>query len=308
MADVTYGAKVPEELKKQLEDLQKDSGLRTGKDFMQSLVNSYVLEKTKEDIPQVAEDLKELQTLTQRINNIYLNLGYRIENITKAQKEQQEKELNKKNGIISDLQEKNESSKADFESLTEAYNNIVNQNSEYLQRVNELTESNNNIKALVEEYKTKNDMLLGDLAEYKQYKVKNEELKKENETLSSELNKLTFSNNSLLDQLKSAKEEIDKIKNDSKNVLGALREENKLVLAKLHEEHENALKQALNVAEIEKEKTILEIEKKHQKELQEIQNSTNNEINSYQAKVKILLDEIENIKSKIKANKKETVK
>lgn len=297
MADVTYGAKVPEELKKQLEDLQKDSGLRTGKDFMQQLVNCYVIEKTKEQLPEVAQELKELQTLTQRIYNIYLNLGYRIENVTKEQQEQQEKELNKKNSIISDLQEKNESSKADFEALTEAYNNIVNQNNEYLQRVNELTESNNNIKALVEEYKGKNDMLLSDLAEYKQYRISNEELKKENETLTSELNKLTFSNTNLEDQLKNTKEEIERIKTDNKNVLDAHREESELVLAKLHEEHENALKQALNVAEIEKEKTILEIEKKHQKELQEIQINANNQINSYQSKVKVLLDEIENIKS-----------
>ena len=106
MSDVTYGVKVPEELKKQLEDLQKDSGLRVGKDFVQQLVNSYVLEKTKENIPEVAEDLKELQVLTQRINNIYLNLGYRIENVTKSQQEQQEKELSNKDSIISDLQSK----------------------------------------------------------------------------------------------------------------------------------------------------------------------------------------------------------
>ena len=41
MADVTFGVKMPEELKKQIEDLMKDAGLRTNKDFMQSLVNSY---------------------------------------------------------------------------------------------------------------------------------------------------------------------------------------------------------------------------------------------------------------------------
>jgi len=70
MSDVTFGVKVPEELKLQIDNLIKDSGLRTGKDFMQSLINSYVLEKTKESLPEVAEDLKELQSLTQRIDNI----------------------------------------------------------------------------------------------------------------------------------------------------------------------------------------------------------------------------------------------
>jgi len=47
MADTTFGVKVPEELKEQLSKLMQDSGL-SGKDFMQSLVNVYHVEKTKE--------------------------------------------------------------------------------------------------------------------------------------------------------------------------------------------------------------------------------------------------------------------
>jgi hypothetical protein len=33
--DVTFRVKMPEKFKKQLEDLQKNSGLKIGKDFMQ---------------------------------------------------------------------------------------------------------------------------------------------------------------------------------------------------------------------------------------------------------------------------------
>ena len=43
--DVTFRVEMPEELKKQLEDLQKNSGLRTEKDFMQQLVNVYLVEE-----------------------------------------------------------------------------------------------------------------------------------------------------------------------------------------------------------------------------------------------------------------------
>ena len=43
--DVTFRVKMPEKLKKQLEDLQKNSGLKIGKDFMQQLVNVYCLEE-----------------------------------------------------------------------------------------------------------------------------------------------------------------------------------------------------------------------------------------------------------------------
>ena len=168
MADVTFGVKMPEELKKLIEDLMKDAGLRTNKDFMQSLVNSYIVEKTKESIPKIAEDLKELQIITQRTNDIYLNMGYRIENINKANEKESQDQLLKKESIISELKEKIDMLNFENTNLEEASNTIVDQNNEHLKRVSELTEININVKELNEGYKQKNDDLMGIVSEYKQ--------------------------------------------------------------------------------------------------------------------------------------------
>lgn len=202
MSDVTFGVKVPEELKKQLEELQKN--FRTGKDFMQQLVNIYQVEKTKENIPTVAEDLKELQTLTQRINNIYLNLSYRIESINKSQEEEKTKILKDKDSIIEDLQVKVENLKNQNDNLNNDNSERVNLINELYEKVNQLTQNNDSIKALNEEYKSKIDTMAGIVEQYKGYKDTNEELNKllaDSQTRNVELNNNVKGKDSVIEKL-----------------------------------------------------------------------------------------------------------
>jgi hypothetical protein len=313
VADVTFGVKVPEELKEQLQKLMGDSGL-AGKDFMQQIINSYTLEKTKENIPAVAEDLKELQGLTQRINNIYLSLGYRIENITKAQLEQQQNELYKKDSLISDLQNKNNKSLNDYDVLTEAYNNIVNQNNEYLQRVNELTDSNINIKALIEEYKGKNDYLLGQMKQFEKYPEQLEEYKK---LLSDAQLRNIDKENVIKDKdfnIKELNVEIETLKKDNIKALEQLEKENSFTSITLNKDIEKLKSDNINAIEESTSRHLSEIETlKKENELNiklvaaEIKEELNNKLNQdqakhnleiaeYQSKYKQLLEELEQSK------------
>lgn len=312
MSDVTYGAKVPEELKAQLEQLQKDSGLRTGKDFLQQLINCYVVEKTKESVPQVAEDLKELQTLTQRINNIYLNLGYRIDNITKAHEEDIQDQLGKKDSIISGLQDKLNTFQSEKEIITTAYNDTINKNNEYLQRVNELTESNNNIKELNEEYKSKVDTMAGLLKQYEAYP----------EQLETTKALLTDANTKVMQQENIIKEnglninklngDLEALKLDHEKSINELKALHKKELAELSNKNNNDINSMMEKAEIEKEKAILKLQQDNQKELQKLNAEqhielakSHAEVASYQTKYRSLLDELEQIRS---ISKKETSK
>lgn len=284
MSDVTYGVKVPEELKKQLDDLQKDSGLRTGKDFVQQLVNCYVIEKTKEKIPEVAEELKELQILTQRINNIYLNLGYRIENVTNAQQEKYQSELNKKDSIIYDLQNKLEDVNNDKITLKEDFDKLVNQNKEYLQRVNELTESNDNVKALNEEYKRKNDDLLSIVGEYKQYKAENIKLMKEMDELKSVLG----TKDSAINELENSNKQLkDKINNDNEMI-------------NFMKEQSESRKEEINNLN----KSISEKEAAHKEELKKQEEKFNNEILSYKSEIETFKEEVKELNISISDKEK----
>lgn len=305
MADVTFGVKVPEELKEQISKLMSDSGL-TGKDFMQQIINTYTVEKTKESIPQVAEDLKELQTLTQRINNIYLNLGYRIENITKLQQEHMQKELQSKDSIITDLQAKIEILKEENYSLNSSYSELVNIKTELNNRVNELTDNNNNVRALNEEYKNKIDTMAGIVEEYKQYKI---EVEKYQKLLEDSQNKNIELNNNI-------KEKVHAIEKLSGEITAAKEDKEKIV-RELNIKHDEKIQAVSEKAELEKEKATLVLQKQYQEDLQDLQHKHNVEIDEYQAKYRSLLEQLEKTEKNvnngthtrnIKTKKQDTIK
>lgn len=279
MSDVTFGVKVPEELKRQLEELQKN--FRTGKDFIQQLVNIYQVEKTKESIPTVAEDLKELQTLTQRINNIYLNLSYRIEGINKVQEEEKQELLKSKDFIITDLQTKIETLKAENNALDNTCSNQVNSINDLYEKVNQLTQNNDSIKALNEEYKSKIDTMAGIVEEYKNYKITNEELNKllaDSQTKNVELNNNVKEKDYVIEKLSG---EVDAIKKDTENKI-----------QQLNTKHDEVIRVVKEKLEIENDRAILELKLHNQKEQQEIQHKYNQEIQEYQNKYKELLKEL----------------
>ncbi len=290
MSDVTFGVKMPEELKEQITNLIKESGL-PGKDFMQSLINTYHIEATKKNMPQVAEDLKELQGITQRINNIYLNLGYRIDNITKVQQEETNKELNKKDSIISNLQDKITEFNLDKEIISEKYNEIVNLNNDYLNRVNELTESNNHIKALIEEYKEKNDMLLGQLKDYEKYKNQIETTK---ELLAASQDK----NITLENSIKENEFTIKKLNNEILD----LKEDKEKTVQELKNKHSEEIETTKEKYQLKNDKAIIELQKQYQSNLQDLQDKYNKEIQEYQNNYKQLLEELKTEKEDIKAS------
>lgn len=281
MADSTFGVKVPEELKDQIQKMMSDSGL-SGKDFMQQIINCYTVEKTKENIPEVAQDLKELQALTQRINTIYLNLGYRIESINKTQEQDKQNLLDKKDMIINNLQEQQQDLQQKNDELVNLYNNANDQNEDYLQRVKELTDSNNSIKTLNEEYKSKIDTMAGIVEEYKDYKNQIEEYKKlladsqaKNINLDNSLKQKDISINNL--NIK-----IDNLQQDKDRAVKELNDK--------HLEELQSMKDKLN---LESDKAILNLKQLHQEELEKTQDRYNKQIEEYQAKYKGLLEEME---------------
>ncbi|MEG0711608.1 MAG: hypothetical protein RR448_05120 [Niameybacter sp.] len=77
MADVTFGVKVPEDMKNELAELMKNTQL-TGKEFMNLLLGAYKLEQQKQSDHMLVQDIDELQRLLQRIQMMYLNMSERV--------------------------------------------------------------------------------------------------------------------------------------------------------------------------------------------------------------------------------------
>ncbi|MCB2300429.1 coiled-coil domain-containing protein [Clostridium tagluense] len=286
MADVnkTFGVKVPEVLHVEATELMKKLDL-SGEGFLNELINVYKSEKAKEDVPIIAEDLRDLQAVQQRISGIYLNMAYKIENINKASEQNKQEELTKRDLTISDLQYKNNELSNSVEVLEGVFNTACEDKNKLNDTVNQLTNSINDKNLIVDEYKLKNDTLTGILEEYKGYKIKIEENAKlladsqaKNIDLSNDIKDKEFT----ISNLNKSNEQLIQTNNE------AIRD--------LNIKHDSEIENLNDKLNIGKEKALLELQKSNQEQLIQEQSKHNLEIAEYQMKYKQLLHELEQSK------------
>lgn len=200
MADVTFGVKVPEEMKNELAEIMKSTQL-TGKEFMGLLLTTYKLEQKKQAEDLLVKDIDELQRLLQRIQTMYLNVSERVGLIVEerigeveavvVQKEEEKETLIKEKSLleekINNLLKEKEEAKDRYVALEKAYSELEEQISEqkiqikqhhtlcekYEEQIVGLKEENSKWERLEIEIKERNE--------------ENERLKVRNDEVSSEL-------------------------------------------------------------------------------------------------------------------------
>lgn len=99
MADVTFGVKVPEEMKGELSEIMKNTQL-SGKEFMSLLLTSYKLEQNKQNQKMQTSEIDELQRLLQRIQHIYMNMNERSALVKEEELRIQEERVQEKDEAI----------------------------------------------------------------------------------------------------------------------------------------------------------------------------------------------------------------
>ena len=138
--------------KEKLLELIQGSG-KSNKEFMSDLLNAYELNKTKIEIPDIAKDIEGLQALTKQINEYYVNMGKRIENIRKCKDIEFTKETEVYRNRIDVLKADNDKINGDYESLQQSYNNSCNDYKKCKAQLDQLQENLQDKTLLVEEYK-----------------------------------------------------------------------------------------------------------------------------------------------------------
>jgi len=263
MADITYSVKVSEEVQERLKTLVNDSGLNN-KDFFINLLSIYETQKAKEITPVLAADIEEMESLTRRINGIFVNVSERLNTIQQQNADQLRQTQDNSNGTIELLQQRIKSLEQDRAEDESRLQTFIDEKEQAETRAAELQasikmleESATDKQALIEEYQNKNDTLTSIVNEYKA-------ASEENRTLQSESIEYKRKIDELEAQIKSLRERADE-------------------RATRHTEDIERLKDTLN---IEHEKAILELRTEHQKELQEQQEL-------YNDKVKSLLERLE---------------
>jgi len=280
MKDVTFGVKVPEELRDQINEMMKGSGL-VGREFMQQLVDSYLLDRNKQEIPEMAEEIKELQSLTHRINEMYLYLGTRFENIASLSKKDKED----MDQIISETNQSYQENIKNYKSEIKGYEDqiekfkkmqetIEDSNKELSLKINEINSYNENYQELNNQYK-KNILELTNKLEALR------PLEEENDKLLSANNLLQEGNDNLASDLWFAKRDIEKLNNE---------------LIKNQTETERRVLHLKDQHHLEKQTTVLELQLKHQKDIEALNSKMANMQEEYHDKLKQLIFQIEDKK------------
>lgn len=275
--DTTWSVRMPDEMKEKMSDIITESGLNA-KEFISQIIQTYELKAARKLQPVMDADIEELSLLTGRVHNLFINLCEKVTSFQQQKEEEFGVKLSEKDGMLVVFNERirvQEHQLIQYEdkiaALKKQYEDICQQHTQTA----EMCEAH---KALVLEYREKNDTLTGLLGEYQEFKHQIEILKQaveEEKALRCDIESKLREKDNEIRQLKTLAEETEKA-----------------AVAQLQ--------QRLESLNIEKEKEILVLQKEHQKKLE----TTHKQ---YTDKIKELLDMIEALQ-KEKAFKKPPLK
>lgn len=166
--DVTWGVRVPEKLKNELNTLMREVDV-SGKEFVEMLISSYRLEEAKRNGNLYESDARELQLLLKRVQAIFANM---------IERSQTEKE-----GEQSKLEQIEETHQAEIEKLSKQRTELSKALGTAKAQYNEVSRSEKALKKELEEAKKQlsqqkiqleNNTLL-----YKKFEEETLELKKQ---------------------------------------------------------------------------------------------------------------------------------
>lgn len=268
MADqVVWGVRVSEDFKQRITGVIEQSGLKA-QDYLENLVGQYQLNQVKEN-PLLQADITELQMLTNRINNIYINVSDRIQTYLEDKENKHRDVLEKKNQDLGFSLAKVDELKEKCQELERVKAEMEGTIADYVLRIDGLEEKGQTSKALIVEYKEKNDTLTGLLNEYKEYKIANVQLVKDME---EERKK----NRGAEAAIKEREQQIEILKAQSQG--DQLR-------------HQQELANAIDRVQFDKARELLEINIKHNEHIQEITEQHNRKVQELLAKLEARTDE-----------------
>lgn len=285
MGQETWGLKLDAELKEKLQGIIKDD-FESSKDFMEQVVSLYELNKLKQGKNVLTAEVEELESLTRRINGIFINANAKINSMLQDKDSRAEQQQELKQRLIERLQNDIAKLEQEKERVSNINDSLTVMNEDYKQQVNQLTKSKETLEQLVTEYKEKNDLLTGTLTEYKAEHENNKLLQEQNRELEDKLHELNVAST------EQAKQIID---SDKKLQEQAQKHENEL--QELKAKHGEELNTTRARAEIEANMKLLELQVEHQAKIQVLQEKHNAEIEQYQAKYRQLLEQMEQKKA-----------
>ena len=301
MADeksTVLGIRIDTEERKRFDEFVGEEG-KNNKDFLNTLLNLYELNKGKVKNINLVGDIDVLEGYTNKIHQAFINVIDKLESQKGDVSENGQKNLQIYKDKVSDLQ-----NELDSVTLLNSMNEekliiLSNDNTSLKEQHNQLQESAQDKLTIIKEYQGKNDTLTGILEEYKQYKVEVEQYKKllaDAQSKNIELKDSIKDNNFTVNNLS---KDIVNLKEDHEKSINGLTKNQE----QLKDKHIEDIQQLQEKASITMDKALLKLQKDQQEQLSQNQLKHNEEIQQYQSKYKSLLEELEKKKPTLRVKK-----
>ena len=301
MADeksTVLGIRLDTEERKRFDEFVGEEG-KNNKDFLNTLLNLYELNKGKVKNINLVGDIDVLEGYTNKIHQAFINVIDKLESQKGDISDNGQKNLQIYKDKVSDLQNEIDSVTL-LNSMNEEKLIILNNDNVALKEQHyQLQESSQDKLTIIKEYQGKNDTLTGILEEYKQFKVEVEKYKKSLEVTQSKNIELK---NSIKDKdftISNLSKDIENLKEDHEKVINGFTKSQE----QLKDKHIEDIEQLKEKASITMDKALLELQKAQQEQLSQNQLKHNAEIQVYQSKYKSLLEELEKKKPTPRAKK-----
>lgn len=285
MADTIFSVRIDEDTKIKFAETAKELGINN-KDFMEMLISNYELHKsTNESKLDIQSDVGELQHITKRMMDIYVNLVERMTISDKEKNQIVQKALADKDSEIENLVKALEAEKATNKELSSFILDLQ-------KNIEDLKKKNESVEELQGNFNSFKTMLEDKVANLKEeLKNKDDELQNITE-INKELSK-TLENKAQLEEiLNNYKEESLSLKDKLNNIKSTFEKE----IFDLKHSHEKNMSFMKDKLELEKSKEILSLKEENYEKLQKQQSEFSNK------NLELLkeLQELKEILSKVK--------
>jgi chromosome segregation ATPase len=301
MADeksTVLGIRLDTEERKRFDEFVGEEG-KNNKDFLNTLLNLYELNKGKVKNINLVGDIDVLEGYTNKIHQSFINIIDKLESQKGDIEDNSQKNLQIYKEKVNNLEEELEAIKVLNSARQTELKSSYTDNTTLKEQYSQLQESLQDKLTIIKEYQGKNDTLTGILEEYKQFKVEVLEYKKLLED-----NKVK--NNSLSDDNKNKNFTINNLNKDIENLKEVHEKSiNELTKAQdqLKDKHLSDLEQLKDKADIKMDKALIELQKSQQEQLTQEQLKHYTDIQEYQNKYKSLLEELEKVRNIPKVKK-----
>ncbi len=222
--DSILSVRISEELKEKFQSLAEVEGINN-KEFMDLIIRNYELNKAATGTDFIKSDVDELQSITKRILDIYINM------IEKSKVKNSEI-VNNFKGTLDEEANKNEKLKENIESIKKEIEDLKAHNKELKDSLREQKELLEKEREDIKGYKELNIMLKDKVNELNAYKNESESLRAINRNMEDNLRNLEREKESCINKLNeelnhsaALEEEITDMKNSYENKIVQITEE-----------------------------------------------------------------------------------